>query len=79
MGGITGVASEQGLRPFSGYFLKYHNMEEHWRQQGYAYGEGMVTTISDDPPFLNWVYMDRYTHEVKYGVRDAAEPHFVGP
>ena len=39
----------------------------------------MVTTISDDPPFLNWVYVDRNTHEVKYGVRGDAESHLVGP
>ena len=39
----------------------------------------MVTTISDDPPFLNWVYVDRKTHEVKYGVRADAEPNLVGP
>lgn len=75
----TGVARAEGLHPFTGYFLKYHDMEQYWRQQGYFKGEGMVTTISDDPPFLNWVYVDRETHEVKYGVRDQAEPQFVGP
>ena len=75
----TGVARQQGLHPFSGYFLKYHDMETYWRQQGYHKGEGMVTTVSEDPPFLNWVFVDRKTHAVKYGVRDEAEPHFVGP
>ena len=39
----------------------------------------MVTTISNDPPYLNWVYVDRNTHEVKYGIRDQAEPHLKGP
>ena len=38
-----------------------------------------MTTISDDPPFLNWVYVDWSTHEVKYGVRADAEAHLVGP
>lgn len=75
----TGVARRQSLHPFTGYFLPYHNMAEVWREQGYVRGESMVTTISDDPPFLNWVYVDSKTHEVKYGVRDDAEPHLKGP
>lgn len=75
----SGVAQREGLHPFTGYFLEYHNMEEHWRAQGFLKGEGMVTTISDDPPFLNWVYVNRKTNEVKYGIRDEAEPHLVGP
>lgn len=54
-------------------------MADTWRAQGYRRGEGMVSTISDDPPFLNWIYVDRHTHEVKYGVRSEAEPHLVGP
>jgi hypothetical protein len=28
---------------------------------------------------LNWVYLDRNTHEVKYGIRVEAESHHVGP
>lgn len=75
----TGVARAAGLHPFSGYFLQYHDMAAVWRAQGYAKGEGMVTTVSEDPPFLNWVFVDRATHEVKYGVRDQAEPQLVGP
>ncbi|KAK5166131.1 uncharacterized protein LTR77_008392 [Saxophila tyrrhenica] len=72
----TGLSTrDEGLR----YFLPYHNMAEVWKEAGFAKGEGMVTTISNDPPFLNWVYVDRATHEVKYGVRDEAEPHRVGP
>lgn len=54
-------------------------MDQVWREAGFPKGEGMVTTISDDPPFLNWVYLDRNTHEVKYGIRDEAQPHVVGP
>ncbi|KAF4980518.1 hypothetical protein FZEAL_3490 [Fusarium zealandicum] len=54
---------------FSGYFLPYPDSEH----------EGLVTTISDDPPFLNWIYIDKNTYEVKYGVRDDAQPHITGP
>lgn len=39
----------------------------------------MVTTISDDPPMLNWVFVDSRTYELKYGVRKEAEDNFTGP
>lgn len=28
---------------------------------------------------LNWIYVDRETYEVKYGVRAEAQPHLTGP
>lgn len=65
--------------PFTGYYLPYPGKEDEWRKAGFRNGEGMVTTISDDPPFLNWVFVDHETHEVKYGVRAEAQPHVVGP
>jgi hypothetical protein len=39
----------------------------------------MASTISDDPPQLNWIYVDRDTCEVKYGDRVTSEPHIIGP
>ncbi|GIZ42185.1 hypothetical protein CKM354_000546300 [Cercospora kikuchii] len=77
----TGVARGMELHSFAGYFMPYpHNdMAQRWHESGFRKGEGMVTTISDDPPFLNWVYVDSKTHEVKYGVRADAEQHLVGP
>lgn len=59
--------------PFAGYFLPYPDQD--WGRQG----EGMVSTISDDPPQLNWIYVDQDTCEVKYGDRLASEPHITGP
>jgi hypothetical protein len=59
--------------PFAGYFLPYPDHD--WGRQG----EGMVSTISNDPPQLNWIYVDRDTCEVKYGDRIASEPHIIGP
>jgi hypothetical protein len=38
-----------------------------------------VTTISDDPPQLNWVYVDKDTYEVKYGLKTDSEGQLVGP
>lgn len=39
----------------------------------------MVSTIQDDPPFLNWIYVDKDTYEVKYGTRKESEGHLIGP
>jgi hypothetical protein len=38
-----------------------------------------VSTISQDPPTLNWIFVDRNTHEVKYGSRADANGHLLGP
>jgi hypothetical protein len=64
---------EQRGHLFAGYFFPYPE-----RPYGRR-GDGFVTTIQDDPPQLNWVYIDRDTYEVKYGLRVDAEPHIVGP
>ncbi len=57
----------------AGYFFPYP--ESKWGRRG----EGYVSTISDDPPQLNWIFVDRNTYEVKYGLRVEAEGHHVGP
>ena len=33
----------------------------------------------DDPPQLNWVYVDEDTYEVKYGTKVETQGHLVGP
>lgn len=38
-----------------------------------------MTTIADDPPQLNWVYVDKDSYEIKYGLRADSEGHLVGP
>ncbi|KAI1341051.1 hypothetical protein F5Y15DRAFT_23890 [Xylariaceae sp. FL0016] len=55
--------------PFSGYFLPYPDSSY----------EGMVSTISDDPPMLNWIYVDKDTYELKYGLRVDAQDNITGP
>ncbi|RYO93387.1 hypothetical protein DL766_000777 [Monosporascus sp. MC13-8B] len=55
--------------PFAGYYLPYPDTQY----------EGLVSTISDDPPVLNWIYVDKNTYEVKYGVRAEAQEHLTGP
>jgi hypothetical protein len=40
---------------------------------------GLVSTISDDPPMLNWIYADARTLELRYGNRTQSLAHVVGP
>ena len=42
-------------------------------------GEGLVSTIMDDPPQLNWIYIDEETYEAKYGNKVESEGHHLGP
>ncbi|KAH6718673.1 hypothetical protein BKA61DRAFT_473769 [Leptodontidium sp. MPI-SDFR-AT-0119] len=58
---------------FAGYFFGYPN--SNWGRRG----EGYVSTISDDPPQLNWIYIDKDTYEIKYGLKLQAEGNLVGP
>lgn len=54
---------------YAGYYLPYPDTKY----------EGLVTTVTDAAPIMNWVYIDRRTHEVKYGVRADAQPNLTGP
>ncbi|KAK4561678.1 hypothetical protein LTR86_004357 [Recurvomyces mirabilis] len=78
--GRQNKSGNESCHPFTGYFLPWPhgNKEEEWRRLGYASGEGLVTTINDEN-FLNWVYVDKDTYEVKYGIRVEVEDHKVGP
>ncbi|KIX07385.1 uncharacterized protein Z518_02038 [Rhinocladiella mackenziei CBS 650.93] len=40
---------------------------------------GLVSQVQDDPPLLNWIYVDRDTMELKYGNKSASIDHHVGP
>ncbi|KAF2020679.1 hypothetical protein BU24DRAFT_429713 [Aaosphaeria arxii CBS 175.79] len=54
---------------YAGYYLPYPDTKY----------EGLVTTITDEAPIMNWVYVDRETCELKYGVRANAQPNLTGP
>lgn len=63
----------QAPRPghkFNGYYFKYPC------EQGY---QGMVSTIQDDPPMLNWLYVDKDTGAIRYGSRKDTIGHVIGP
>ncbi len=40
---------------------------------------GLVSPIADDPPLLNWIYVDKNSLELKYGNRTQSREHHVGP
>ncbi|KAG8162942.1 hypothetical protein KVR01_007420 [Diaporthe batatas] len=63
---------------FSGFYLPHPVLQEQWAREGLK-GEGLVSTIRDDPPDLNWIYVDRDTFEVKYGSRAESAGHLLGP
>ncbi|KDN61092.1 hypothetical protein CSUB01_07045 [Colletotrichum sublineola] len=55
---------------FSGYYFNYP-CEEQYR--------GLVSTISDDPPMLNWIYVDADTRAMRHGGRKDTVDHVIGP
>jgi hypothetical protein len=64
--------TEDGSSPghrYAGYYLPYPDTKY----------EGLVTTITDSAPIMNWVYVDSSSHEVRYGVRADAQPNRTGP
>ena len=66
----TETATQGGSgHPFAGYYLPYPDTSY----------EGLVSTICDDPPVLNWIYVDSDTYQVKYGLRVEAQPNITGP
>jgi hypothetical protein len=54
--------------PFSGYYLPFPNSNF----------EGLVSTISDNPPQLNWIYLDTASWQLCHGLRVEAEEGLPG-
>ncbi|KAF3032943.1 hypothetical protein E8E11_002233 [Didymella keratinophila] len=67
---LSSYEGEQ-LHPFSGYFLPYPDSNF----------EGLVSTISDEPPQLNWIYLDTgsKSSQISHGLRAEAEEGLTGP
>ncbi|KAF2430035.1 hypothetical protein EJ08DRAFT_258559 [Tothia fuscella] len=69
--------------PFTSFFLDFEpdqvepNMFERLNRPPKI--RGLVSTISVNPPILNWIFVDRNTFEVKYGSRAEARGHLLGP
>jgi hypothetical protein len=55
---------------FCGFHFKYPGEEQHL---------GLVSSIQDEPPMLNWIYVNRDTRAVEYGARKDTIGHIIGP
>lgn len=60
------------LHAFAGFYIQYPDEDRCPPERG------LVSTISDDPPMLNWIYVDRDTYSLRYGNRSASIQHIVG-
>ncbi|TKA33177.1 hypothetical protein B0A50_00730 [Salinomyces thailandicus] len=67
----TGWPVEGAGHPFTGFYIAYPD-------DARPYTRGLVSTISVDPPVLNWVYIDKDTLELKYASRSGSIEHHVG-
>lgn len=55
--------------PFAGYYLPYPESSF----------SGLVSTITDEAPIMNWVFVHRETYELKFGTRQYSEGNLTGP
>jgi hypothetical protein len=66
----TGTAHDTAFgHLFTGYFLSFPDTKY----------DGLVSTICNEPPIMNWIYVDRDSYDVKFGTRPYAEPNYTGP
>lgn len=68
---ITRQPARVGSHPFTGFYLNYPDEDRPMTR-------GLVSTISRDPPVLNWVYVDKETYEIKLANRSGSMQHHVG-
>ncbi|KAF2404881.1 hypothetical protein EJ06DRAFT_501714 [Trichodelitschia bisporula] len=59
--------------PFTGFYIQYPDDARSPPELG------LVSTISNDPPMLNWIYVDKKTLELRHGNRSTSIEHIVGP
>lgn len=60
------------MHAFAGFYIQYPDEARCPPERG------LVSTIADDPPVLNWVHCDKSTYEVKYNNRTGSIEHIVG-
>jgi hypothetical protein len=59
--------------PFTGFFIQYPDDERDPPERG------LVSTISNDPPMLNWIYCSKEDYSLRYGNRTQSIKQVVGP
>lgn len=67
-----GIAKRSESHPFTGFFLTYPD------EARVPTVRGLVSTVSLNPPLLNWIYVDKETYELKYSNRSGSIEHIVG-
>lgn len=67
-----GVTFDPPIHAFAGFYIQYPD------ENRFPPERGLVSTISEDPPVLNWIYCDRDTYELRYGNRTQSISHHVG-
>lgn len=67
----TGQPADETKHPFTGFYVAYPDSDR-------SYTRGLVSTITRDPPVLNWIYVDKDTLECKYASRTGSIAHHVG-
>ncbi|SMY18864.1 unnamed protein product [Zymoseptoria tritici ST99CH_1A5] len=60
-----------GWHPFTGFYIAYPDNDR-------CYTRGLVSTISVDPPVLNWIYIDKDSHRACCATRTGSIAHHVG-
>ena len=59
-----------GGHKFCGFYFKYPSEEQHL---------GLVSSVADGQPTLNWIYVNRDTRAVEHGTRKSTVGQIVGP
>ncbi|KAK0944961.1 hypothetical protein LTR29_003552 [Friedmanniomyces endolithicus] len=67
----TGWPVDSTHHPFTGFYLAYPDDNR-------PSTRGMVSTITVDPPMLNWLYIDNTTYALSYANRSGSIAHHVG-
>lgn len=80
--------SERAAHPFTGFYLDF-TIDQSPEGSSVVFSRlnkvkipGLVSTIPSSDPnrkTLNWVYLDKNTYEIKYGAREEAQGHILGP
>jgi len=60
------------LHAFAGFYIQYPD------ENRFPPERGLVSTITEDPPMLNWIYCDKETYELRYNNRTGSMEHHVG-
>lgn len=68
----SGLPKRLGSHPFTGFYLLYPD------EARVPPERGLVSTITRDPPMLNWVYVDKTSYELKYANRSGSIEQLVG-